>query len=60
VEHSVLSPGVYVEAGARVRDSIVMGDSQVGRDALVNRAIVDKEVRIGEARYVGLGRVTRR
>src|SRR5215216_994750 len=32
VEHSVLSPGVYVAEGAVVRDSIIMMDSIIGQD----------------------------
>jgi glucose-1-phosphate adenylyltransferase len=55
VEHSVLSPGVRVEAGATVRDSIVMFDAIVERDAVLDRAIVDKEARIGTGARVGFG-----
>jgi glucose-1-phosphate adenylyltransferase len=55
VEHSVLSPGVRVEAGATVRDSIVMFDVVVGAGASLDRAIVDKEARIGEGARVGMG-----
>ncbi len=55
VEHSVLSPGVRVAAGAVVRDSIVMFDAVVGEDAVLDRAIVDKEARIGAGARVGVG-----
>ena len=55
VEHSVLSPGVRVEAGAIVRDSIVMFDAIVERDAELDRAIVDKEARIGAGARIGTG-----
>jgi glucose-1-phosphate adenylyltransferase len=55
VEHSVLSPGVRVEAGATVRDSIVMFDAVIGAGANLDRAIVDKEARIGEGARVGVG-----
>jgi glucose-1-phosphate adenylyltransferase len=55
VEHSVLSPGVRVEAGAVVRDSIVMFDAVIERDAVLDRAIVDKEARIGRGARVGTG-----
>ena len=47
VEHSVLSPGVFVAEGAVVRDSIVMNDTIVGRNAVVDCSILDKEVVIG-------------
>jgi glucose-1-phosphate adenylyltransferase len=55
VEHSVLSPGVRVAAGATVRDSIVMFDAVIGEGAVVDRAIVDKEARIGADASVGSG-----
>ncbi len=55
VEHSVLSPGVRVEAGALVRDSIVMNGVSVGRGAVLDRAIVDKDVRVGAGARVGFG-----
>ncbi len=47
VEHSILSPGVRVARGATVRDSIVMFDAVIGDDAVLDRAIVDKEATIG-------------
>ena len=55
VEHSVLSPGVRVAAGAVVRDSIVMFDAVIGEGAILDRAIVDKEARIGPEAVVGSG-----
>jgi glucose-1-phosphate adenylyltransferase len=55
VEHSVLSPGVRVETGAIVRDSIVMFDAVVGAGAVLDRAIVDKEAAIGAGARVGVG-----
>ena len=55
VVRSVLFPGVVVPAGAEVRDSIVMQDTWVGRDAVVDHAIVDKEVRIGDGASIGSG-----
>jgi glucose-1-phosphate adenylyltransferase len=55
VERSILSPGVRVEAGAVVRDSIVMFDAVIGEGAVLDRAIVDKEARIGPGARVGSG-----
>ncbi|MEX2546330.1 MAG: sugar phosphate nucleotidyltransferase [Chloroflexota bacterium] len=55
VERSVLSPGVRVDPGAIVRDSIIMFDTVVRAGAVVDRAIVDKEVSIGPNAVVGLG-----
>jgi glucose-1-phosphate adenylyltransferase len=55
VERSIISPGVYVSAGAVVRDSVVMNDTWIGPDAVIERAIIDKEVRIAEGVHVGCG-----
>ncbi len=55
VEHSVLSPGVRVAAGATVRDSIVMFDTEIGPGAVLDRAIVDKDCWIGSGATVGSG-----
>jgi glucose-1-phosphate adenylyltransferase len=55
VEHSVLSPGVRVDIGAVVRDSIVLFDTVIRAGAIVDRAIIDKEVSIGPNAIVGEG-----
>jgi glucose-1-phosphate adenylyltransferase len=55
VVNSVLSPGVRVEMGAVVRDSIVMFDTVVRAGAVVDRAILDKEIVIGQGAIVGDG-----
>ena len=51
----MLSPGVRVDPGAVVRDSIVMFDTVIRAGAVVDRAIVDKEVSIGPNAIVGMG-----
>jgi glucose-1-phosphate adenylyltransferase len=55
VVNSVLSPGVRVDVGAVVRDSIVMFDSIIRSGAVVDRAILDKEVVVGQGAIVGEG-----
>src|SRR5512144_1755614 len=55
VVNSVLSPGVRVDVGAVVRDSIVMFDTVIRAGAVVDRAILDKEVVIGQGAIVGDG-----
>ena len=55
VEHSILSPGVRVEGGASVRDSIVLFDAVIGAGAVLDRAIIDKESWIGPGAVVGAG-----
>jgi glucose-1-phosphate adenylyltransferase len=55
VVNSVLSPGVVVDVGAVVRDSIVLFDSVIRPGAVVDRAILDKEVAVGPGAIVGDG-----
>ena len=55
VEHSVLSPGVYVEEGAVVRDSIIFDDCRIESGAIVERSIIDKEAFVSKNAYVGYG-----
>jgi glucose-1-phosphate adenylyltransferase len=51
---SILSPGVQVHSYSEVEDSILMHGVDVGRKAVVRRAIVDKEVRIGPGAQIGV------
>jgi glucose-1-phosphate adenylyltransferase len=55
VVNSVLSPGVRVEMGAVVRESIVMFDSVIRSGAVVDRSILDKEVVVGQGAIIGDG-----
>ena len=56
VINSVLSPGVCVERGAVVRDSVIMNDTTIKAGALVDRCILDKQIEIGAERAGGRGR----
>lgn len=47
VRHSVIGPGVVVEAGAEVHDSVVFADSVVQAGARVHWSVVDTGCRIG-------------
>ncbi|HET7581597.1 MAG TPA: glucose-1-phosphate adenylyltransferase [Candidatus Limnocylindria bacterium] len=55
VEHSILSPGVRIGPEAVIRDSIVMFDTVIGEGAMLDRAIVDKDCRIGAGARIGHG-----
>jgi glucose-1-phosphate adenylyltransferase len=54
VRNSVLSPGVRVDSWARVNRSVILHNSRVGRHALVENAILDKNVVVMEGAAVGL------
>jgi glucose-1-phosphate adenylyltransferase len=55
VLNSVLAPGVVVEEGAVVKDSILFADCIVGRKSKVDLTICDKRVRILNDTVVGTG-----
>lgn len=54
VKRSVLSPGVFVHSRATVEDSVLMHNVDIGRGAVVRRAIIDKNVRIPENARIGV------
>ncbi|MGY4706596.1 glucose-1-phosphate adenylyltransferase [Candidatus Bipolaricaulota sp. J31] len=54
VIRSVLSPGVRVHSFARVEESVLFSGVEVGRGAVVRRAIVDKNVVIPEGFEIGV------
>jgi len=51
---SVLSPGVHLHSYSEVEDAILMHNADVGRNAVVRRAIIDKDVRIAPGAQVGV------
>ena len=57
VRRSVLFPGVTVASGAEIVESVVMSDVVVEPGARVDRAILDKYVRVGEGAVVGHGEI---
>jgi glucose-1-phosphate adenylyltransferase len=55
VKSSILSPGVTIEKGARVHNSIVFHDCLIGAGAEVHNAIIDKGAVIGPKSSIGVG-----
>jgi glucose-1-phosphate adenylyltransferase len=53
VRRSVISPGVMVHSNAVVEDSVLMHGVDVGREAVVKSAIIDKSVRIPPGAKIG-------
>jgi len=54
VRNSVISPRGFVHSYSLVEDSILLHNVDVGRGAVVRRAIVDKDVRIPENAQIGV------
>lgn len=55
VINSILSPGVRVEKGAVVRDSVIMNDTIIRAGASVICCVLDKEVEVGANARLGAG-----
>lgn len=53
VINSVLSHGVTVESGAVVKDSIIMADTYIGKDAVVEYSILDENITVEGGAKVG-------
>jgi glucose-1-phosphate adenylyltransferase len=54
VRRSILSPDVHLHSYSEVEGSVLMHGVDVGRHAVVRRAIVDKNVRIEDGAQVGV------
>jgi glucose-1-phosphate adenylyltransferase len=54
VRRSILSPGAHVHTGALVEDSVLLHGVDVGRRAVIRRAIIDKGVRVPEDAQIGV------
>jgi glucose-1-phosphate adenylyltransferase len=54
VRHSVLSPGVRVDSWARVERSVLLHNARIGRRAVVENAILDKNVVVADGASVGV------
>lgn len=55
VTRSVISPGVIIEEGAVVRDSIIQHKCIIRSGAVIDHAILDKEVSVGQNCVIGQG-----
>ncbi|MDG1874998.1 MAG: glucose-1-phosphate adenylyltransferase [Mariniblastus sp.] len=54
VERSILGPQVRVNSYAQVSDSILFDRVEVGRHATIQRAVIDKDVKIPEGASIGV------
>jgi glucose-1-phosphate adenylyltransferase len=54
VRDSVLSPGVRVNSWARVERAVIMHNTRIGRHAVVENTIIDKNVDVPEGAVIGV------
>ncbi len=56
ITRCVLSPNVRVNSFSQVSDSILMEDVQIGRNAVIHKAIIDKVVKIPDYAKIGINK----
>ncbi len=54
VRRSILSPGVSIHSRAMVEDSVLLHGADIGRGAIVRRAILDKNVKVPPGARIGV------
>ena len=55
VTRSIISPGVRIKKGAKVKDSIIFHDTIVGENSVLSKVICDKNVLISDGCVIGTG-----
>lgn len=55
VHNSVIGPNVVIGKGSVVRDSIIMRNSSVGEDTVMDKSIIAEDVKIGSNVVIGCG-----
>jgi glucose-1-phosphate adenylyltransferase len=55
VENSVLSPGVWIDEHAMVKNSVIMGNAFIGRQSVISHCVLDEDVTIDDYCCLGLG-----
>ena len=58
IHNSVLGPGVVVEEGATILNSIVMASCTIGKYTRIERTIIDENTKIGDHVTIGQGEDT--
>jgi glucose-1-phosphate adenylyltransferase len=56
VDRSVLSPAVMIDKWAKVEESVIFNNVKVGRNAVIRRAILDKNVIVEDGAEIGVNR----
>lgn len=56
VDRSVLSPNVIIEKWARVEEAVIYSGCKIGRNAVIRRAILDKNVVVPDGVEIGVNR----
>ncbi|MCX8129356.1 MAG: glucose-1-phosphate adenylyltransferase [Clostridia bacterium] len=57
VKNSVVFPGVIIEEGTVIEDSIVMSNCRIGAGSYANQCIIGESVQIGQGVKIGIGEI---
>jgi glucose-1-phosphate adenylyltransferase len=52
---SIISPRVFIEEDAVVKDSIIFEDTTIGRGTVIEKCIIDKQVWVSRGCHIGAG-----
>jgi glucose-1-phosphate adenylyltransferase len=55
VINCVISPGVFIGKNSVIKNSVIMNDTIISEDVQIDRAIIDKKVKIGVGVIIGQG-----
>lgn len=55
VEKSIIGSGVIIGKGAKIRNSIIMNNAQIGYGTEIDKAIIAEEVKVGSRVKMGVG-----
>jgi glucose-1-phosphate adenylyltransferase len=54
VSQSIVGPSCFLHSYSRVEAAVLLGNNEVGRNALVRRAILDKNVKVPPGATIGV------
>ena len=54
IDHSVLGYDIEVQSGAQIRESVLMGNSHIGKNTTINKCVLDKHVYVADDVKIGL------
>lgn len=54
VEKSVLSYNIVINPNTKIQDSILLGDNEIGKNAVVKGAVIEKGVRVPDKETIGI------
>lgn len=52
---SVIGPGVKIGPGCEIRDSIIMSNTEIGENSIINKSIIAERCKIGKNVELGIG-----